>query len=101
VLKLIALYTATAYNVEREMSASACTRFMASYFISFTEPSSWIRAKKVYKEAKGVQRYGVPRTAQSPSLARPREEAPHCRPYLNLQNYFWFSRCLHVRLFCT
>ena len=30
VCKLIALYTADAYSAEREMSASACTRCMAS-----------------------------------------------------------------------
>jgi len=29
--KLIALYTANAYSAEREMSASACTRSMASF----------------------------------------------------------------------
>jgi len=29
VCKLIALYTANAYSAEREMSASACTRFVA------------------------------------------------------------------------
>jgi len=31
VCKLIALYTANEYSAEREMSASACTRSMASY----------------------------------------------------------------------
>jgi len=31
VCKLIALYIANAYSAEREMSASACTRFMARY----------------------------------------------------------------------
>jgi len=50
--------------------------------------NQWSRAKKVYKEAKGVQRYGVSCTAQLPSPAESREEAPHCRSYFNLQNYF-------------
>jgi len=31
-----------------------------------------------------VQRYGVSCTAQSPSPAEPREEAPHYRPHFNL-----------------
>ena len=31
VCKLIALYTANAYSVEREVSASACTRSMAGF----------------------------------------------------------------------
>jgi len=31
VMKFIALYTANAYSAEREMSASACTRYMAGF----------------------------------------------------------------------
>jgi len=34
VCKLIALYAASAYSAEREMSASACTRSMGRWFIS-------------------------------------------------------------------
>jgi len=33
VCKLIALYVANAYRAEREMSASACTRSMASSYL--------------------------------------------------------------------